>query len=62
VTGYFTVPCFTAANVQWRFARPGMAFSTDKDTYKTTKAGATISFTAEGTKLDGFEKTEKTLK
>jgi hypothetical protein len=54
-----TTPSFTAVNVQWRFATAGMSFSTTKATYKTSKSGATISFTETGVKLDGVEEVSK---
>lgn len=53
-----TMPSFMAINVQWRFATAGMSFSTTKATYKTSKSGATISFTKEGIKLDGVSITD----
>lgn len=62
VTSESTTPCFTAVNVQWRFAQAGMTFSTDKHTYKTEKEGATISFTDKGLKLDGVTQTPKAKK
>jgi hypothetical protein len=53
-----TTPSFMAVNVQWRFATAGMSFSTTKATYKTSKSGATISFTETGVKLDGVEEVD----
>jgi len=62
VTSETTTPCFTAVNVQWRFAQAGMTFTTDKYTYKTNKEGASISFTEKGLKLDGVVQLPKASK
>lgn len=59
VTSESTTPCFMAVNIRWRFAQADMSFSTSKATYKTSKAGATISFTESGVKLDGVEEISK---
>lgn len=55
VTSESTYPCFTAIGIQWRFAEAGMTFSTAKGKYRTTKAGATISFDAQGVQMDGVQ-------
>jgi len=56
VTVQATVPCYTTVNMQWKFLQSGLMFETADAKYKVLKAGATISFTADGVKLDGVEK------
>lgn len=58
-TSESTIPCFMAVGVQWHFTAAGMSFSTTTATYKTSKSGATISFTETGVKLDDIEMTPK---
>jgi hypothetical protein len=55
VTSESTYPCFTAIGIQWRFTEQGTMFSTPKGKYRTTKAGATISFDPQGVRMDGVE-------
>lgn len=59
VTSESTTPCFMAVGMQWRFTAAGMSFSTTTGTYKTSKSGATISFTETGVKLVGVKMTPK---
>lgn len=51
-----------AINVTWRFSKAGMIFSADSNRFKTTRSGATISFTKAGVKLDGVVKAPSTVK
>lgn len=46
-----------AINVTWEFVQAGMSFTAEDGAYRTTRAGATISFTEDGVKMDGVEKT-----
>lgn len=62
VTEQATMPCFMAVNVQWRFPMAGMSFSTNNQTYKTTKPGATITFTETGVKFEGVDEVSKAKK
>jgi len=48
-----------AINVTWEFVEAGISFTAQDSTYRTTRAGATISFTEDGVKMDGIEKIEK---
>jgi hypothetical protein len=51
-----------AVNVTWEFVKPGIAFETEGTNYVSEKAGATISFTEAGVKMDGIKTTPISLK
>jgi len=48
-----------AISVVWQFTKAGITFRAEGVTYKAEKAGATISFTQNGVKMEGIN-TEKT--
>jgi Skp family chaperone for outer membrane proteins len=45
-----------AVNVVWQFAKAGITFEAEGVTHKAEKAGATISFTKDGVRMDGIRK------
>lgn len=48
-----------AVNVTWRFTKSGIRFESKGKVYRVQKAGATISFTQEGVKMDGVNTVPK---
>lgn len=42
-------------NMTWVFDKPGIAFEAQSNKYTSVKAGATISFTTNGIKMDGIK-------
>ncbi len=53
----FGMSFFThAINVTWTFAKPGIRFIAGDSIYESEKAGASVSFTEEGTMIDGLKK------
>jgi len=53
----FGLSFFThAINTTWKFAKPGIRFYAEDSTYESERAGASISFTEDGVKMDGIKK------
>ena len=53
----FGLSFFThAINTTWKFAKPGIRFNAVDSTYESERAGASISFTEDGVKMDGLKR------
>lgn len=51
----FGLSFFThAINTKWKFAKQGIRFDVGDSTYESERAGASISFTEDGVKMDGI--------